>query len=79
MSNSSKPTVVSIGTKLQDLGDRVAATNMDNYSNADSGLRAFDKFCEIFVCNDTHSVNDGVNECLILVLMWRMMIYFQNQ
>ena len=60
MSTSGKSTALAIpaiSKKLQDLGDRVTATNVDNYSNADSGLLASDQFCEIFLCNDTHSVN----------------------
>ena len=58
--NSGKSTpmpIVTIGKKLQDLGDRlhITATEMDNYANANSGLLVSDKFCEIyvFVCNDT--------------------------
>ena len=58
---STAMTIVSIGKKLQDLGDRVhiTATDMDNYSNANSALLASDKFCEIyiFVCNDRQCLN----------------------
>ena len=60
LSTSGKSTAMAIpavGKKLQDLGDHVTSINIDNYSNADSGVPASDKFCEIFVCNDTHGVN----------------------
>ena len=57
LSTSGKSTAMAIpgiGKKLQDLGDRVTVTNIDNYSNADCGLLASDKFCEIFVCNSVN-------------------------
>ena len=40
---STAMTILAIGKKLQDLGDRVTSTNTDSYSNADSGLPASDK------------------------------------
>ena len=67
LSNSSKSTamtIASIDKKLQDLGDCVAATNMDNCSNADSGKLASAAFVEYWYVI-THSVNYdcGINEC----------------
>ena len=49
-----------------------------NCSNADSGLLASAKFCEIFVRINTHSVNYdcGINECHLNIQQHLTLIAF---